>query len=458
MSKTLKLASRICVGVICFMAVTSPAFSVNSWTHPDAYFDCQGYWDFIQRCDLTDGWVRAELNAQMPNGRLVKLEALKSDIGKGYFIHCDADMRWVVHSTDAALNLSESLVQGFNGGSLDFVLDGHIHSMGGYGLWRRHFDLIRFHGGPQAWQLVAPNGDVPQIRDVDHTQAFFAEGKAYVFVDNVAAEGGYDASNYILYELDVTARHWKRLGLVDARLGMFQEVHAMKQGALILNRAGEMIWLDFKDVSAKLLMNRAAVFESFRNWTNEVGRVTFHSDSSLWHEFEGNRFSFDIPWLELEQAGSFPIVSSASVAKALTPFASPDDRLEVQGWSWSTMATILLLGLGLTGIAVWRSRTRSTENSRAEKQQGAMQKGELSALARKLVALQGQHFETEALDDLLDIAHISSPETLRSQRARLLQRVNTEYRVLEGVDLVVRMQSPNDRRRSVYRIGVSPQT
>ena len=25
--------------------------------------------------------------------------------------------------------LSESLVQGFNGGSLDFVLDGHIHSM-----------------------------------------------------------------------------------------------------------------------------------------------------------------------------------------------------------------------------------------------------------------------------------------------------------------------------------------
>ena len=87
-----------------------------------------------------------------------------------------------------------------------------------------------------------------------------------------------------------------------------------------------------------------------------------------------------------------------------------------------------------------------------------MRKGELSALARKLVALQGQHFETEALDDLLDIAHISSPETLRSQRARLLQRVNTEYRVLEGVDLVVRTQSPNDRRRSVYRIGVSPQT
>ena len=91
-------------------------------------------------------------------------------------------------------------------------------------------------------------------------------------------------------------------------------------------------------------------------------------------------------------------------------------------------------------------------------QEGIVLKGELSPLARKLVVFQGQQFETEALDEVLDIAHISSPETLRSQRARLLQRVNTEYRVKEGVDLVVRRQSPNDRRRSVYCIGVASPT
>ena len=149
-------------------------------------------------------------------------------------------------------------------------------------------------------------------------------------------------------------------------------------------------------------------------------------------------------------------MSSASVAKALSP--SFAQSIEVRGFSWGATMTILLLGLGLTGILVFRSRTRSAEDAGELRRDGAIQRGELSALARKLVALQGQQFETEALDDLLDIAHISSPETLRSQRARLLQRVNTEYRVLEGVDLVVRMQSPNDRRRSVYRIGVSPQT
>ena len=44
----------------------------------------------------------------MPNGRLVKLEALKSDADDGYFVHCDADMRWVVHSTDAVPERSEA--------------------------------------------------------------------------------------------------------------------------------------------------------------------------------------------------------------------------------------------------------------------------------------------------------------------------------------------------------------
>ena len=456
MSKSSNLATCVFVCMNLFMTVGIDAAYANSWTHPDAYFNCVGYLDFIHRCDSAKGWVRAEWNAQMPNGLLVKLEALKSDADDGYIIHCDADMRWVVHSSDATLNLSESLVQGFNGGSLDFVLDGHIHSMGGYGLWRRHFDLLRFHGGPQAWQLVAPTGDVPQIRDVDQTQAFFAGEKAFVFVDNVAAEGGYDASNYILYELDVTARHWKRLGLVDARLGMFQEVHAMNRGALILNRAGEMIWLDFEDVSAKLLMNRSVPFESFRNWENRVGRVTFHADSALWHEFGESRFSFAIPWLELEDVESFSIVSSASVAKASAAGDSTNSSLDARGF-WGFTETIFLLGLGLIGIWAFRLNMRATGNPAVSGQEGAIRKGELSALARKLVALQGQQFETEALDDILDIAHISSPETLRSQRARLLQRVNTEYRVMEGVDLVVRMQSSTDRRRSVYRIGVSPQ-
>ena len=77
----------------------------------------------------------------------------------------------------------------------------------------------------------------------------------------------------------------------------------------------------------------------------------------------------------------------------------------------------------------------------------------LSPLTQKVLAQEGSQLDTEDLDELLDIAHLSSPETLRSQRAKLISRVNTEHRVLNGTDLIVRQRSANDRRRSVYTIG-----
>ena len=81
-------------------------------------------------------------------------------------IHINGDMRWVVGSDEPLLNLSSSLVQGYNGGSLDFMWRNHLHSLGGYGLWRRHFDLIRFHGGGQGWQKVATEGQKPEDRSI----------------------------------------------------------------------------------------------------------------------------------------------------------------------------------------------------------------------------------------------------------------------------------------------------
>lgn len=445
------------IGLLCamlgMMAIPKMLWSKN-WMHPDRYVDCKGYTTFMETCKSEGNWSRAELNTQIPNGQRVQLESLRASNEQGFFLHCDADMRWVVHSNNPLVNLSESLVQGFNGGALDFVLAGHLHSMGGYGLWRRHFDLIRFHGGPQAWQLVATSGEVPQIRDIDHTQAFYAGGKAIVFVDNIAAEGGYEASNYILYELDVVSRHWTRLGVVDARIGMFQEVHALEHGALVLNRAGEMVWLDFTDASAKLLVNRSNAFDGFRNWRDEVGRMTFYSDSSLWHVFAGEHHFFEVPWSELNEVASFPIAMANPVTQAelLVPARSLGKRQAMPSLLLASLAILVaVIVIAVLARTLLPSFLRSDSTNRS----GSVptSKGALSPLARKLVALEGSQFDTEELDDVLEISHLVSPETLRSQRARLLQRVNAEYRVKEGVDLVVRMRSPNDRRRSVYCIG-----
>ena len=115
--------------------------------------------------------------------------------------------------------------------------------------------------------------------------------------------------------------------------------------------------------------------------------------------------------------------------------------------------------LGLA-IWIWLDRRRSSTGKEgqlpltaaAELDRGKAQ-GQYSTLTQMVLEHMGKQFETEELDVMLGINHLSSPETLRSQRARMIQRVNTEYRVTQGQDLIVRQRAFSDRRRSVYVIG-----
>ena len=177
-------------------------------------------------------------NSQWPTGSVGIFESVNEQIFSS--LRC---RRGGLSARAITCQLSESLVQGFNGGALDFVLAGHLHSMGGYGLWRRHFDLIRFtvaHKRGSWWQRAArfPSETLTIL-------GLFMRGESDCFCRQHCGGRWVEASNCILYELDVVSGHWTRLGVVDARIGMFQEVHALEHGALVLNRAGEMVWLDF---------------------------------------------------------------------------------------------------------------------------------------------------------------------------------------------------------------------
>lgn len=77
----------------------------------------------------------------------------------------------------------------------------------------------------------------------------------------------------------------------------------------------------------------------------------------------------------------------------------------------------------------------------------------------KAVVLSDQNVFTAAeLDALFSIADISSPETLRAKRSRLIQGVNTEFNLLFGYELIRRKRDEHDRRKVLYmRSGLPPQ-
>ena len=434
----------------------------NQWLHPDDHIRAPHYLEWIEALENEVSWTNARLLTSLPNGRFVAMSAHAQGEDGQTLIHINGDMRWVVDAEEPLSNLSASLVEGYNGGSLDFMWHNHLHSLGGYGLWRRHFDLIRFHGGGQGWQKVATDGQSPEDHsNTDRTMSFFAHGKAHLFVDPSASAGFSAETNFVYHVLDLDKRQWTRKGGVDARLGLIRGGINLPSGWLMYNAAGELIWVDFEAETARLLPNASGTLEEFYAWHLEEGRMTFVGDSNVWHLWNGERLTLIIPWKALQAAPEFPLFvpSSAPLNDKVTAADSP----VTSGEPRTTFNLLQLIPwLMFLGLAIWFWLDRRKFSPRkegqspltaAEELEREKAQGQYSTLTQMVLEHMGKLFETEELDVMLGISHLSSPETLRSQRARMIQRVNTEYRVTQGRDLIVRQRAFSDRRRSVYVIG-----
>ncbi len=448
--------------LLCFFCSFHITWGQNKWLHPDDHIRAPHYLEWIEALENEIHWTNARLLTSLPNGRFVAMSAHAQGQGEQSLIHINGDMRWVVNSEEPLSNLSSSLVEGYNGGSLDFMWHNHLHSLGGYGLWRRHFDLIRFHGGDQGWQKVATDGQSPEDHsNTDRTMSFFARGKAHLFVDPSASPGFTAETNFVYHVLDLDKRQWTRKGAVDARLGQIRRGINLPSGWLMYNAAGELIWVDFEQEIARLLPNAAGMLEEFFMWHREEGRMTFVGDSTVWHLWNGERMALTIPWNALEAAQAVSLyVPSSSPLNDNSTAAGPSLKAEDSGSTFNLLQLIpWLMFLGLA-IWFWLDRRKASPRREGESPLTAAEgldrgeaQGQYSTLTQMVLEHMGKQFETEELDVMLGISHLSSQETLRSQRARMIQRVNTEYRVTQGQDLIVRQRAFSDRRRSVYVIG-----
>jgi hypothetical protein len=435
----------------------------HEWVHPSTYFEVANLSDFVELCHKSPRWDRASLLTEMPSGRWIGVQALRdaNADSSGFFLNVNGDMRWVVHSSDCEMNLSTSFVEGYNGGALDLVWNGQLHSVGGYGLWRRHFDLLRFEGGELAWQLLPTNGPKPPDRDKDRSRLFFSGQDVFLLLEKGTGAAEYGKSIYDLYVLNLATRVWHFEGAVDARIGQLDRSVSLGKGMIASNLAGELMWLDFQARSVSAIPNAADILETFQGWNwMQQGRMTWVSDSLAWHEFQRERLELDIPWERLNNSPSFPMSSKKSQLAGAEELSSSarggGAELEAREEEWEVLLdwlpwSLLLLVLGRSMVRNRVVRNAQTEDT-DEKVDAASNR--ISPLTARVLEKVGSQFETEQLDELLGIDHLSSPETLRSQRARIISKINTEHRVLAGKDLIVRRQSQEDRRRSVYFIGV----
>lgn len=430
------------------------AVAQQPWHHPNELSLSEDFIQFAQACKRDSSWLEARVLLDINGASKEVIAARDADSGKIYF-HSSGDMRWVVEADKLDSNLSVSLVEGYNGGSESLVWRNQLYLLGGYGLWRRHFDLLRFEGGLKGWQLMGVVGDKPKDRDVDRSIAH-ARGGSYFVLEEMMEQGEYGNSEYILRELDVASREWSVKGVVDPRLGALNGGLGMGDHWVLRNLAGELIVVSLDDMVAHVFPNRLKELDSFLSWNPKPGRSTFIQSDSAWHVYNGRRKSFALPEMGSGVGSQFNVVDASQSIRpesANSSFESSESN-QRDGQSaqpraiwlpWSLVAVLSLLLL--RSLAKRRQKNRTGIPSPDESVASR-----ISPMTEKVMKKGGGQLETEELDQLLGIAHLSSPETLRSQRARSINRINTEYRILHGTDLIVRRQSQEDRRRSVYVI------
>lgn len=435
-------------------ALRFPQADSNLWWHPDDYSSMVVLQQFYDRLQADREWIAAELLLEVPSGHIRKVEAVRcDDRGGDFYVVVNGDMRWVAHSSTGLINTSESLVRGYNGGAKHFCHDGKLHALGGYGLWRRHFDLLRFEGGEDAWQLISVVGENPENRMIDQSVVFVNSPGKVMILDDVyrGVKNRYATANYMLRTFNLESRTWSINGLVDSRLGELKGCTSLGSGMAMHNAGGELIWFDFVKMNAKLLPKEGGEVESFWSWHEESGRMTFRTDSGAYHFYEGDMHSLNLPWSLLNDIQPIPIADVEALkaevddrARALsTPKVDESPRL-----LGLMVACVIGGGVMTTLFFLFTRRTNSRTLS-------ARTDDDVTRLSELTLTVQNselRQLETEELDAMLGIDHLQTPETLRSQRARMISRVNTEYQVLYGQDLIVRGQSPEDRRRSVYFI------
>ena len=442
-----RIAVLICWGM-CFIGSAQQ----QPWHDPNELSSNLDFVAFAKKCQEDSAWFEAYTFIEI-RGAIKHVVAAKDETSGTTFFHRNGDMRWVVSADRLEANLSVSLVEGYNGGSESMVWRDQLHCLGGYGLWRKHFDLLRFVGGDKGWELIGVQGEKPTDRDKDESISHPRNGVFYV-LEEVMEQSPYTDSRFSWRELDAKTRMWSVRGMVDPRLGSLNGGLGMGDHWVLRNHAGELIVMELDSMRAHVLPNMAQELNSFLGWNPVPGRMTFIHADSAWHIYRGERRTFLLPDLERGDQMEFdildlsqPLDDEKKIAQPSTDATSVDGVFSRRGtwlpWGLVALLSVAVLWLKAKGPTLPR---RSSESALLESE------SRISPITEKMMEHAGKHLETEELDELLGIAHLSSPETLRSQRARTINRVNTEYRVLHGTDLIVRRQSQEDRRHSVYVI------
>lgn len=344
-------------------------------------------------------------------------------------------------------NLYKGAGSGFNCHAHFFVRDGKLYSMGRYGFWKGHSELLWFDFEEGIWEFEPVSsppvnyGGVGIFVDGDRVFSLFGEhihqpsnifypaenGYVFDFISQAWSSVQLDfpsqknLSSWIMPAFDL-----KDFGIqlyqLDAHLGLLL-VHK-KENALYFAKDNDFGKFKFFTV-AVALENNAVFFDKY-------GDPTFLLPTTdLWKKFNK--------------------VGEIKFTKQTSPFG-------LEEWSFSILAGLLLLVAVGGGLWWWKfripKRLPQSESLPTFEEQGTVDGEEdIERLVAKLIAQPVLLVDVHQLDDLFGTSALESLDYRRVRRSRYIKSVNQYFQAQNGKELIVRTKSKVDKRMILYRIS-----
>jgi len=352
-------------------------------------------------------------------------------------------LRWTGASWE---NLYKGTSSGFNCHPHFFVREGNLYSMGRYGFWQGHSELLKFDLVKGIWDPLSVSSPPKHY------------GGAGIFVDGdrvFSILGEYIHQPSQLFEpekngyvLDLKSQSWSSLELD------FPEKSENSQWTLPS--------FDLKDYGIQLYQLKA-----------EIGLLLVHKKENSLYFAQNNDFGkFKQFSVAVAFGNSAVFFDKYGDPTFLSPekdfevgykkvgdilFTKPSPSYGLEEWSFSILAALGLL-FAIAGIFWWRinlnSKKEEPESSELPTAIGTVDGDEdIVRMVARLLAHPVALVDVHQLDELLGIAELESLDYRRVRRSRYIKAVNQQYQEKEGKELIVRTKSEVDKRIILYRIS-----
>ena len=353
-------------------------------------------------------------------------------------------LKWTGESWD---NLYKGSGSGFNCHAHFFVREGKLYSMGRYGFWRAHSELLEFDFETGYWEFVPVTSPPMNYGGV----GIFVYGDRVI---SILGENIHQPSNVFYpdkngYVFDFKSKAWSSIQL---------DFPSQKNLSSWIMPA-----YDLKDYGVQLYQLDA-----------HLGLLLLHKkENTLYFIKENNFGKFKSFAVAVAQENNAVFFDKNGDSLFLLPPTAPLEKftkvgdirytkqtssLGLEDWSFYILAALVAL-MAVVGGLWWRKnqgseKPDSTESEPTAEEQGTVDGEEdIARMVTRLLAHPQSLVDVHQLDDLFGTAALESLDYRRVRRSRYIKAVNQYFQVQHGKYLISRTKSEADKRIILYRIS-----